>query len=128
MSIAVGLFTMRDLKIVGMFNGIRTTTFLSLGKLGWIGFVINAVSGILLFSAEATWFLTSKPFLIKIIMIFIAAILSAIIQNKLRTSSLGGNDNIDGSLKITAMVSTFCWMGAIVSGRLIAYLSPDRYT
>lgn len=127
MSIAMGIFTMRDLKIFGMFNGIRTASFLSLGKLAWIGFIVNVVSGFLLFSADARWFLTSTPFLIKIVMIFIAAILSAVIQNKLRTSSSNGNDGTDGSLKFIAMVSTLCWLGAIVSGRLIAYLSPERY-
>ncbi len=128
LAIVVGIFTMRDLKLMGMFDGITATSFLSLSKFAWIGFLINAVSGILLFSPDARWFLTSKPFLIMIVMIFFAATVSAIIQNKLRVSLASGNDNTDGSFKTLAMVSLFFWMGAIVSGRLIAYLSPDRYT
>jgi hypothetical protein len=125
LAIVVGVFMMRDLRLLGCFSGISYASIDSLKKLAWSGFTVNAVSGCFLFTSQATTFVSSTPFLLKISMIFLAAICAAIIQNRMRDDAAAwdssGNGAI-GSVKAIAAVSLTLWMGAIIAGRLTAYL------
>ena len=124
LAIAVGLFMMRDLRLLGFFQGISYESLDSLRNLGWTGFIINAISGLFLFTSQATVFIVSMPFLLKIGMIFLAAICAAVIQNKLRDEGLQWDSSgaVAGNVRTIAVVSTAFWIGAIISGRLIAYI------
>lgn len=123
LAILVGIFVMLDMRLLGSFSKIRIDSFLPAVKFAWIGFVLNALSGALLFTSQASYFITNRPFLIKISMIFAGAILAAIIQRKLRDAKdADGNWNITGGTKTVAALSLTMWIGAIITGRLIAYL------
>ena len=124
LAIVVGLFVMRDLRLIGLFDGISYESLDGLRPLGWTGFIINAVSGCFLFASQATMFIESTPFLLKIAMIFLAAICAAVLQNKSVADAVewDGAGAASGAIKSLAMVSTALWMGAIISGRLVAYL------
>lgn len=124
LAIVVGIFAMRDLRLLGLFSGLAPGAFLSLSKFAWIGFVVNAVSGAFLFSSQAVTFVESVPFLLKLSAIIAGMILAAIIQSRLRDQfgDAGGDVGIDGSTRLIAAVSFTLWMTAIVTGRLIAYL------
>jgi hypothetical protein len=124
LAIVVGTFLMRDLRLIGCFEGIQYESLDGLRKLGWSGFAVNAISGCFLFSSQATTFATSTPFLLKIAMIFIAAVLAAVIQNRMRdeATSWDGTGAVTGSVRVLAVASIAMWMGAIIAGRLTAYL------
>ena len=123
LSIVVGIFVMRDLRLIGLFPGIHYASLDSLRNLGWTGFVINAVSGCFLFSSQATYFITNTPFLLKISMIFLAAISAAVIQNKMRDGASAWDDAgaAAGAVRGLAVISIGLWSGAIIAGRLTAY-------
>lgn len=125
LAVVVGIFVMRDLRLLGWFDGISFAALSGLIKLGWVGFVINAVSGVTLFSSQATVFVESTPFLLKIGSILLAAICAAILQT--RTRDLGeswdtGETSPSTGVRGIALFSLFFWISAIVAGRLIAYL------
>lgn len=124
LAIVVGIFVMRDLRLIGWFEGISYESLDSLRNLGWTGFVINAVSGCFLFTSQASHFATNTPFLLKISMIFLAAITAAILQNKMRDGAAqwDGSGAVAGSVRSLAMLSIALWMGAIIAGRLTAYI------
>lgn len=124
LAIVVGIFVMRDLRLIGCFEGISYESLESLRRLGWTGFVINAISGCFLFTSQAVTFAGSTPFLLKISMIFLAAICAAVIQNKMHDSAAqwDGSGAAAGSVRTLAMVSIALWMGAIIAGRLTAYI------
>ena len=124
LAIVVGIFLMRDLRLIGLVHGISYESLDSLRNLAWTGFVINAVSGCFLFTSQATVFIENTPFLLKISMIFLAAICAAIIQNKLRDAAIQWDSTgaVPGNVRAIAMASTALWIGAIISGRLVAYL------
>ena len=115
LAIIAGLVFMLDLRLLGLFKGLRVESFLPLMKFAWAGFVLNAVSGALLFTSQASYFVTSVPFLLKIGLIFVGAVITGVIQNKIRNSE-------GASCRALAVVSFVAWIGAIVNGRLIAYL------
>jgi len=121
---AVGIFMMRDLRLIGFLEGISYESLDSLRNLGWTGFVINAISGCFLFTSQATVFIDSTPFLLKISMIFLAAILAAVIQNRMRDAAADwdGSGAVAGDVRIIAIASSALWIGAIISGRLVAYI------
>ena len=124
LAIVVGIFMMRDLRVLGLFDGISYQSLDGLKIFGWSGFGINVISGCFLFSSQATVFVDSTPFLLKISMIVVAAICAIVIQNKLR--DFGPDWDNDGTaargVRVIAMASITLWIGAIISGRLIAYL------
>ena len=125
LAIVVGIFIMRDLRLLGFFADISFDSLDGLIKFAWIGFVINAVSGASLFTSQATTFISNVPFLLKISMIFLAAIVASIIQNRMRdavSSDDGSGELADKTLRNLAVVSIALWVGAIISGRLVAYL------
>ena len=115
LAIIVGIVVMLDLRLLGFFRGLQVESFLPLMKFAWVGFVINAVSGTLLFTSQASHFVTLVPFLLKIGLIFVGAAITGIIQNKIRNSK-------GASCRALAVVSLVTWIGAIVNGRLIAYV------
>jgi len=125
LAIVVGLFAMRDLRLLGFFAGISFESIDSLRKLAWTGFTINALSGSFLFTSQATTFISNTPFLLKITMIFLAAVCAGVIQNRLRNEAPAWDSSgavAAGSVRLLAAASLALWMGAIVAGRLVAYL------
>ena len=119
LAVVVGLLTIGDLRLVGMFNDMDTKVILSINKVAAIGLVVNVLSGFMLFSSQASVFVQSKPFLIKIAAILVGIILASIIHIRLRNSK---PNQVAGSTKLLAVFSLLSWLTAIAAGRLIAYL------
>jgi len=124
LAVVVGIFAMRDLRLLGLFPGLQPAAFLQLGKLGWMGFVVNAISGILLFTSQAVTFVNNTAFLIKISCIIAGMVMAGIIQSRLRgeLAAAKGTVVIRNSTKVIAALSLCLWASAIIAGRLIAYL------
>tara|TARA_B110000495_G_C23037086_1_gene619808 strand:- start:2241 stop:2816 length:576 start_codon:yes stop_codon:yes gene_type:complete len=124
MSIVVGILFVMNLRLLGFFNGIAFSAFNPLLKLAWAGFVLNFISGCALFIAQATVFIESIPFLIKIAAIFLAGINAAFIQNLMKQKSVNwdAGDVVSGSVRWLAISSLVLWSTVIVAGRMIAYL------
>ncbi|NKB33973.1 MAG: hypothetical protein GKR91_12830 [Pseudomonadales bacterium] len=115
LAIVVGIFSMRDLRLLGLFSALPIRVFSSLSTLAIAGFILNAISGFLLFTSQASVFVTSIPFLTKISCITVGMVLAYIIQKRL-------DDAVETQTKLFAMISFACWIAAIVAGRLIAYI------
>ena len=124
LAIVVGIFSMRDMRLLGLFSALQPAAFLSLSKLAWIGFTINAISGFLLFTSQAVTFVNSTPFLLKISCVATGMVVAGIIQSRLRGELAGsaGDVSISRSTKLVALISLSLWTAAIISGRLIAYI------
>ncbi|MYE49549.1 MAG: hypothetical protein F4X96_08955 [Gammaproteobacteria bacterium] len=124
LAILVGIFATRDLRLLGYFSGLTPGSFLPLSKFAWIGFAVNAVSGVFLFISQATMFVTSTPFLLKISCIAAGLLVATVVQRRLRDelADAGSDAAISQSTKRIAAVSLSLWALAIINGRLIAYL------
>ena len=121
LAIVVGVLTMINFRLLGGFQGIAVGSMLPFIKVAWIGFLVNAISGVALFTSQASYFVTSTPFLIKIACIFVGAILAKVMQNQLVAANAAGNiENV--SMKGLASLSLLLWLVAIVAGRWVAYI------
>lgn len=123
LAIVVGLLIFVDLRLLNVIGDIRLSALLGPMKLAWVGFAINGLSGFALFSSQATFIIYSPPFLIKIGLVFLGAIIAFYIQRQV-TKNVDNWEagSLPASIKAAAAVSLLCWMGAIIAGRLIAYL------
>jgi len=121
----VGIFVVLDLRILRLIRGVSFHAFLSLYRLAWIGLLFNALSGSALFTSQATTFVESAPFLIKISAVISGVIVGIFIQRRLKSRAADwdyADTNIESSTTALAVLSLVCWIGAIFAGRLIAYL------
>jgi hypothetical protein len=123
LAIFAGLLTVTDLRL---FGGLRQLPFAGLiGPMGlaWAGLFVNAVSGIALFTSQASVFVASTPFRIKLAMIVVAAVAAASNQKRLQAEAISWDRAGQASLAArgTAVVSLAAIVSAIVAGLLIAY-------
>ena len=125
LAIVVGIFVVLDLRILRLIRGVSFHAFLSLYRLAWIGLLFNALSGSALFTSQATTFVESAPFLIKISAVISGVIVGIFLQRRLKSRAADwdyADTNIESSTTALAVLSLVCWIGAIFAGRLIAYL------
>ena len=116
LAVIVGIIAMRDFHLLGFINGVTVANFLELKNLAYCGFLINGISGIMLFSSQASYLSTNLPFLLKLFFIGSGMLLASKIYKKIEKNT--GRT----STKILAILSLFSWFGAITAGRLIAYI------
>ena len=116
LAVIVGIIAMRDFHLLGFINGVTEANFLELKKLAYCGFLVNGISGIMLFSSQASYLSTNLPFLVKLFFIGSGMVLASKIYKKIEKNT--GRT----STKILAILSLFSWFGAITAGRLIAYI------
>lgn len=124
LAVVVGVLFVLDMRLVGMFSKLEISALKGMLKLAWAGFVLNFISGFALFAAQATYFITHKAFIIKIIAIFLAILNAAFLQHLLRQNSEAwdAGEAIPMTAKVLAISSLLLWSVAIIAGRLIAYV------
>jgi len=124
MAIMVGLVAVVDLRVLGFFKAIPLESMRKALTVAWWGFVLNVASGFSLFSSQASYFITHKAFLIKIVAIILAAINAYILQRMLRADSTvwDANGAASAGAKKLAFTSLLLWLVAVIAGRLIAYV------
>ena len=124
LAIVVGIFTILNFRLLGFIDAVEYSGFLDLYKIAWLGLFVNVSSGFALFSSQATFFITSTPFIIKISAIILGSIIAYFIQIELR-SNASEWDHDKGQPRrkhfSLASFSLLFWLTAIFGGRLIAY-------
>lgn len=124
LGIVVGILFVLNLRLLGELRDLPFSAMQSMLKLAWAGFVLNFVSGVALFSAQASYFITHPAFLVKIAAIFLAIIDAAFIQGLLRSNAgdWDGGAALTTQAKLLSLSSLTLWLTAIIAGRLIAYI------
>ncbi len=121
MAIVVGTVTMINLRLLGFARAIPLSFFLELSRVTLVGVILNIASGVALFSGNPLKFFYHPAFWIKISLLLLGSLSAWWVLRSVRLKSAGDEAlNIDTG-KLLAAFSLFCWLGAIVAGRLIAY-------
>lgn len=87
----------------------------------WLGFAINALSGLALLWAYPAKALTNWVFFSKLLMIAIALWVLALIKSEMHAANLGGTREISARVRRLATASLLLWAGTILAGRFLAY-------
>ena len=123
MAVVVGVVLMLSLRVTtGWPKGLSVASFSGLLNLAWAGFVVNAVSGLLIFMSNASNLAANWTFQLKLILI-VAGGLSVwfLWRTNAAVRDDPGGGVITGTARLAAVVAAIFWIGAIVSGRFIAY-------
>ena len=125
MSIVAGGNAILDLVLLGLWPGNMPIRPLEkYFPLIWAGFWLNAATGTLLLMADATTKMTNPDFGIKMAFIAAGIVVLYRIQKKVFTDPLLDEGPVSKPAKRLAWASLICWMGAILAGRLLAYVGP----
>ncbi|HZI81505.1 MAG TPA: hypothetical protein VFD69_18425 [Vicinamibacterales bacterium] len=124
MSMVAGGSTLISFAFLGLWpKGGAIKPLERLYPMMWFGFGVNAFTGIGLFCADATTRAVNLDFWIKLVFVAVGVVALVRMRKVFRNPVLD-NGPVPPGAKTLAWVSLVCWFGAIVAGRLIAYVGP----
>ena len=109
MGVLAGASMAFDLRLLGIARRIPLNVLRLLFPLMWSGFWVNAVTGSMLFAANATTRGTSVLFLMKMSFVALGVVTVVLLKRN--------------PTKLLAVASLVLWLAAITAGRLLAYLT-----
>jgi hypothetical protein len=121
MAMAAGVNAAIALHLLGVGPGIPTREMRRFVAVLWIGFWINAASGVLLLIAYPTKALTNPVFGLKLALIAVAMGIFVVIDRRLFRAAVPDQEWAAGIGRVLAVTSLVSWAGAITAGRLLAY-------
>ena len=126
MGAVVGIIFILDLRVLGYAPSVPLDVFRRLVGVGWAGFTLNALTGVLMFMAYATTLVGNWTFDVKIVCIVAGGISLWLLAGALRdVDPLAPGVVFSRRAKLLAVVTMLFWLGAIATGRLIAYTAPE---
>jgi hypothetical protein len=120
MALVVGILLMLDLRVLGLGNKMSFDSLRIYFRVAWVGLIVNAISGTLLFLANYTAFLHNTAFLAKISLLAIGGLATWSLVREISSSS---PDQPSRRARIIASMCIAIWLGAIVAGRIVGYTS-----
>jgi hypothetical protein len=123
MGIVAGGSSMLSLLILGFWPAtVPMKPFARVFPYMWAAFWLNAVTGTMMLIADATTKLTTVDFYIKMACVFMGIYLMARMRRQVFEDPRLDQGPLPGNAKMLAWASLGCWFGAILAGRLLAYV------
>ncbi|MEQ1759381.1 MAG: DUF6644 family protein [Vicinamibacterales bacterium] len=121
MGILVGANWVVDLRLLGAGAGIPLGPLARLFKAMWIGFWLNLVTGVMLFAADASTKGTTTVFFVKLVCV-VAAVIVAVLMKRSVYGTSASPTVVPPIARTFAVLSILLWLGAITTGRWMAYV------
>jgi hypothetical protein len=123
LGVLVGANAVIDFRLLGFAPRLPIPSLSPLYRFMWAGFAVNAVTGVMLFASNATTKAKQPVFYIKLTLIVLALVLTAVIRRTVdRGPALRDADLSSRPVRRLAALSLLLWAGAVTAGRLMAYL------
>ena len=120
LGIVVGANAVVDFRLLGFAPRIRIPALSPLFRIILWAFVLNAVTGFVLFMSDATTKSAQPVFYVKLTLIALALWNALVVRRALRRGPEW--ELVPSRYKRLAVLSLVLWAGAITAGRLMAYL------
>lgn len=126
LAVLVGLSVVIDLRILGVAPALPLSAMGKLYPAMWLGFWVNAVSGVGLIVADPVTMLTNPLMWVKLLLIAVAVgTLVAIRRRVLRSPAVQDGGVVPAGGRALALASLALWIAATTVGRLTAYLGAQ---
>lgn len=125
MGIVAGGSTMINLIVLGFWPAVPIKPFVRVFPVLWVAFGLNAVTGTMMLLADATAKLTTPDFYIKMVLVFAGLLILIRMRRQIFENPKLDELPLSSHAKMLAWASLACWFGAIISGRLLAYVGPN---
>jgi Family of unknown function (DUF6644) len=124
LSLLVGGIMLIDLRVLGFARSLALKSMISLLPIVWIGFIINALTGSLLFIYGATSFGVNHAFWLKMTFMVFAGLNALAFDLAVRRSGSDwvAADRPPAYVKVFATLSFVLWLCVVTTGRWMAYL------
>ena len=119
----MGINAAIDLRLLGFGAGIPLKSFDKTFRLMWGGFALNALTGSLLFIADATKHATNPAFYVKLTFVAAGLVTLTKIRKKIFRASGMDERSIARQGRILGATSLGCWLIVITAARLMAYIA-----
>jgi len=124
LAFVVGVNACIDLRILGFAPAVRLAGLEKFFPMLWFGFWLNAITGTILLAIDIVNKLENPDFYIKMAFIALALINLRMLRTDVFRDPLIDKISPSSKAKILAVTSLIFWLGAITSGRLLAYVGP----
>ena len=121
LAVVVGFSSAVALRLLGFAAHIPLAPLGRLFPVMYVGFWINALSGLALLAANATGMLANPLFSAKLVLVAGGLLVMRLLRRNVFVDSLESGDGAPASARKLAIASLACWGLAIVAGRLTAY-------
>ena len=115
MAFSLGVVMITTLRSVGALQAIPVLAHTGLFPAAWAGFIINLISGLALYVSHATEYTFQVVFILKLSLLAVGGVLMKLMMNNYRAGGPEMTAKLFGGLTLA------CWVGAIITGRLMAY-------
>lgn len=122
LAMVVGANAVINFRLLGFAPRIPVTALRPLFPVMWWAFALNFVTGVLLFMADATTKSGQRVFYVKLALIALAVLVARSVGRGLAQQEHPTGGPVAANLRTLAFLSLVLWTGAIVAGRLLAYL------
>lgn len=123
LALLVGLNAALDLRLLGVGRGVPLDALDTWFPVMWIGFWLNLVTGVMLFATDPIRLGTTTIFFSKLAIVVAAVVLIPLLRRGVSRAAAGPARPIPPVVRAFAVVSLLLWAAAIVTGRLMAYVS-----
>jgi uncharacterized protein DUF6644 len=116
MFVLVGSMAIVDLRVLGVMARGQSATDLArrIFPWVWVSIVVNLISGFVMFAGDATAYVPTRSFHVKILVVLLAIVFGIIVQWKVPTWDRF--PILPSTAKVVAAVSLLLWIGAILMG------------
>jgi hypothetical protein len=121
LAIVVGLSAMIALRLLGLAPGIPLAPLNRLFPVMYVGFWVNALSGLALLAANARGMLGNPMFYAKIFFVIGGVLVMRVLRRNVFTDRLVESGSVPPAARSLAYASLVCWGLALIAGRLTAY-------
>lgn len=113
-----------NLRLLGVARNLPIAPLEGLLPIAWIGFWINAASGTLMFIGDAVNEYNNVTFRLKMLFIAVGVVNVLLLKSVAFRGAVALDAGADAPMrvKLLAGISLAAWVGAIMAGRLAAYL------
>ena len=123
LGVLVGANAVIDFTLLGFAPRLPISSLSPLYRFMRAGLAMNAVTGVMLFASDATTKARQPVFYIKLTLIAMALVVTAVIRKTVeRGPAPLDADLYAGPSRRLAALSLLLWAGAVTAGRLMAYL------
>ena len=124
MSIVAGGSTVICMALLGLWPRTSLRTLERLYPYMMVGFAINAFTGISIFMKDATVYSRNFDLYVKLLFIALGMFLLFRIRRQVLRDPDVDKRPVPPAGRMLAWATLLCWLGAIITGRLIAYVGP----
>jgi hypothetical protein len=121
LAVIVGINWLVALRLLGYVQGIPMQSLRGLFPWMYVGFTVNAFSGLSLLAANLTNDLSNWVFLAKLVFIVFAMINLELMRTRVFGRAGGGAEATPQQARAFALLSIVFWLLVIIAGRFTAY-------